>query len=505
MRRYSSHLTVIVGFAAAVILLAAGGLLTWGSAYVHNTVQGQLSSQQIFFPPKAAFANPKAGTEITPSMIPSVSQYAGQQMLTGQQAEAYADHFIAVHLSEIGGGKTYSQLSTEAIAQPKNVALAGEVATVFKGTTLRSMLLNAYGCGGSHAEPSFTTVPASKAWEEVPTRRSPTMVTLSYGWTRPRSAVPTCTSWRATCPRCARAGSWATRPSAPSTRSATASVPAHAGDRVLVSCISACGTCRFCREGRYGQCLSGGGWVLGHTIDGTQAEYVRVPYADTSTFRIPDGVTDEESLMLADILPTGYEVGVLAGGVRPGDVVAVVGAGPVGLSAIACARLFSPSHIVAIDLSDARLEAAKHFGADVTVNNSREDPLAVIRDLTGRLGADVSIEAVGTPGHLRAGRQAGPAGRPDREHRRARQAAVLHLEEQWIRDITITTGLVDTSSTPTLMRLVTTGQIDAKRFVTHHFGLDQFEEAYDVFANAATPARSRSSSARRPTCWPGRC
>jgi hypothetical protein len=145
MRRNSSHLIVMAGFAVAVILLVAGGLLTWGSAYVHNTVQGQLSAQQIFFPPKAAFANAKAGTEITPSMIPSVSQYAGEQMLTGQQAEAYADHFIAVHLSEIGGGKTYSQLSTEAIAQPKNVALAGQVATVFKGETLRSMLLNAYG------------------------------------------------------------------------------------------------------------------------------------------------------------------------------------------------------------------------------------------------------------------------------------------------------------------------------------------------------------------------
>src|ERR1700683_4381287 len=133
------------GLALAVILLAAGGLLLWGSAYVHNTVQSQLSSQQINFPPKAAFAHPKVGTEITPSMIPSVSQYAGQQMLTGQQAEAYADHFIAVHLTEIGGGKTYSQLSAAALAQPKNVTLAAQVATVFKGTTLRSMLLNAYG------------------------------------------------------------------------------------------------------------------------------------------------------------------------------------------------------------------------------------------------------------------------------------------------------------------------------------------------------------------------
>jgi hypothetical protein len=145
MRRNYSRLAVIGGLAVAAILLVAGGLLTWGSAYVHNTVQGQLSAQQIFFPPKAAFTTAKAGTEITPSMIPSVSQYAGEQLLTGQQAEAYADHFIAVHLAEIGGGKTYSQLSTEAIAQPKNVALAGQVATVFKGTTLRSMLLSAYG------------------------------------------------------------------------------------------------------------------------------------------------------------------------------------------------------------------------------------------------------------------------------------------------------------------------------------------------------------------------
>jgi hypothetical protein len=145
MRRFSSHLTVIAGFAVAVILLAAGGLLTWGSAYVHNTVQGQLASQQIFFPPKAAFAHAKAGTEITPSMIPSVSQYAGQQMLTGQQAEAYADHFIAVHIANMGAGKTYSQLSAESLAAPTNTTLAATVNTVFKGETLRSMLLNAYG------------------------------------------------------------------------------------------------------------------------------------------------------------------------------------------------------------------------------------------------------------------------------------------------------------------------------------------------------------------------
>jgi alcohol dehydrogenase len=257
------------------------------------------------------------------------------------------------------------------------------------------------------------------------------------------------------------------------------------GDRVLVSSISACGTCRFCREGRYGQCLCGGGWILGHTIDGTQAEYVRVPFADTSTFRVPAGAADEEILMLADMLPTGYEVGVLAGGVRPGDVVAVVGAGPVGLSAITSAQLFSPSHIVAIDLSDARLDAAKHFGADVTVNNSREDPLAVIKDLTGRMGADVSIEAVGSSATFElAVKLARPGGRIANIGVHG-GAATLHLDEQWIRDITITMGLVDTSSTPTLMRLVTSGQIDAKRFITHHFGLDEMEEAYDVFAHAA--------------------
>jgi len=257
------------------------------------------------------------------------------------------------------------------------------------------------------------------------------------------------------------------------------------GDRVLVSCISACGTCRFCREGRYGQCLCGGGWILGHTIDGTQAEYVRVPFADTSTFRIPAGLTDDEALMLADILPTGYEVGVLAGGVRPGDVVAIVGAGPVGLSAITCAQLFSPSHIVAIDRSDARLDAAKQFGADITVNNSREDPLAVIKDLTERLGADVSIEAVGTPGTFElAVKLIRPGGRIANIGVHGR-AATLHLEDEWMKDITITTGQVDTSSTPTLMHLVTSGQIDVKRFVTHHFSLDEFDKAYDVFARAA--------------------
>lgn len=257
------------------------------------------------------------------------------------------------------------------------------------------------------------------------------------------------------------------------------------GDRVLVSCITSCGACRFCREGRYGQCLGGGGWILGHKIDGTQAEYVRVPFADTSTYQVPTGVADEQILMLADILPTGYEVGVLNGTVRPGDVVAVVGAGPIGLAAIMGAQLLSPSHIVAIDLADSRLEAAKQFGADVVVNNSREDAVAIIAELTGGLGADVSIEAVGTPATFElAVRLARPGGHIANIGVHG-EPATLHLEDLWSRDVTITTGLVDTYTTPTLLRLVISDQLDASRFVTHHFTLDRFEEAYDVFTRAA--------------------
>jgi alcohol dehydrogenase len=258
-----------------------------------------------------------------------------------------------------------------------------------------------------------------------------------------------------------------------------------AGDRVLVSCITACGTCRYCRDGHSGQCLGGGGWILGHKIDGTQAEYVRVPFADTSTYPLPAGASDEDILMLADILPTAYEVGVLNGCVQPGDVVAIVGAGPIGLAAITSSRLFSPSHVVAIDKADTRLEAAKKFGADVVVNNSHQDPLETIRELTDGLGADVAIEAVGVPatfelctrlvrpgGHIA---NIGVHGEP----------ATLHLEDLWIKNITITTGLVDAYATSTLLHLLATHQVDAGRFITHRFTLDEFDAAYDVFSRAA--------------------
>ena len=257
------------------------------------------------------------------------------------------------------------------------------------------------------------------------------------------------------------------------------------GDRVLVSCVTSCGSCRYCREGTYGQCLGGGGWILGHLIDGTQAEYVRVPFADNSTYKVPDGVTDEQMIVLADILPTAYEVGVLNGKVRPADTVAVIGVGPIGLAAIMTARLFSPAHIVAIDLADSRLEAARKFGADTVVNSGRDDPAIVIGELTGGLGADVTMEAVGLPQTFeQAVRLVRPGGHVANIGVHG-APATLHLEDIWIKNLTITTGLVDTYSTPTLIKLVAGHRLDTTAMVTHRFGLDEFEAAYDVFANAA--------------------
>jgi len=255
-----------------------------------------------------------------------------------------------------------------------------------------------------------------------------------------------------------------------------------AGDRVLVSCISSCGRCRYCREGRYGACVGGGGWILGHLIDGTQAEYLRTPFADTSLYHIPEGVSDEQVLMLADIGPTGYEVGVLNGGVKPGDVIAVVGTGPVGLAAILTAQLYSPSEIIAIDLAEPRLEASKGFGATQIINSGSEDAVARVHELTEGRGADVAIEAVGVPETFElctrlvrvGGRVAnvGVHGKP----------AMLHLEDLWIRNVTITTGLVDAYSTADLLKLVAAGRLNVEPLVTHRFKLGDFMEAYDTFS-----------------------
>jgi alcohol dehydrogenase len=258
------------------------------------------------------------------------------------------------------------------------------------------------------------------------------------------------------------------------------------GDRVLVSCISSCGRCRFCKEARYGLCTGGGGWILGHTIDGVQAELARIPFADTSLYKVPEQLSDEQVLFLADILPTAYEVGVLNGNVTPGDTVAIVGAGPIGLAAILAAKLYTPGRIVAIDLEPARLTQATRFGADTTIDNGSEDAIARMLGLTDELGADVAIEAVGVPATFElctelvrpGGRIAnvGVHGHP----------ATLHLEKLWIKDITITTGLVDTNTTPRLLQLIVDGKLDPTLFATHRFELGETEAAYEVFANAGT-------------------
>jgi alcohol dehydrogenase len=257
------------------------------------------------------------------------------------------------------------------------------------------------------------------------------------------------------------------------------------GDHVLVSCITSCGRCRFCKEGRYGQCTGGGGWIFGHLINGLQAEYARVPFADNSLYKVPSGLTDEQVLFLSDILPTSFEVGVQNGGVRPGDTVAIVGAGPIGLAAVMTAKLYTPAQIVVIDLDDGRLAKAKEFGADVTINNGREDAVKRILELTGGLGADVAIEAVGIPATfelaaelIRAGgalANVGVHGKP----------VTLHLEKLWIKDVTITTGLVDTRTIPQLLSLIGGGRLDPTVLTTHRFSMDEAMKAYEVFAEAA--------------------
>lgn len=258
-----------------------------------------------------------------------------------------------------------------------------------------------------------------------------------------------------------------------------------AGDRVLVSCISSCGRCRYCKENHPGQCSGGGGWILGHLVDGLQAEFARVPFADTSMYKVPEGLSDEQVLFLADILPTGFEVGVLNGSVQPGDTIAVVGAGPIGLATIMTSKLYTPAHIIAIDLADARLARAAEFGADVTINNGVEDAKAMVMELTGGEGVDVAVEAVGVPATFELCTELiRPGGRVANVGVHGK-SATLRLEELWIRDVTVTTGLVDTVTTPMLLRLIEGGKLDPLPFATHRFALDDLEEAYDVFGNAA--------------------
>jgi alcohol dehydrogenase len=258
----------------------------------------------------------------------------------------------------------------------------------------------------------------------------------------------------------------------------------HVGDKVIISCVTACLKCDFCKRSMYSHCRHGG-WILGYLIDGTQAEYVRIPQADGSLYKFPDGADEESMVMLSDILPTGFECGVLNGQVKPGDSVAIVGAGPVGLAVLLTAQFYSPASIIVIDLDDKRLAVAKRFGATTVVNSTDGRAAERVMELTGGAGVDVAIEAVGMPATFgicqaivaAGGRIAnvGVHGKP----------VELHMEKLWDRNIAITTRLVDTVTTPMLLKVVRSGKLEPGKLVTHRFAMNDVMKAYDTFGNAA--------------------
>jgi alcohol dehydrogenase len=256
------------------------------------------------------------------------------------------------------------------------------------------------------------------------------------------------------------------------------------GDRVLISCVSACGKCFYCRKQMFSHCATGG-WILGNTIDGTQAEFVRIPHADTSLYPIPAGADEEALVMLSDILPTGFECGVLNGRVQPGSSVAIVGAGPVGLAALLTAQFYSPGEIIMIDLDDNRLEVAKRFGATSIVNSSDGRAVATVMKLTDQRGVDTAIEAVGIPATFELCEQLVAPGGTIANIGVHGKPVSLHLETLWDRNITITTRLVDTASTPMLLSILRAQKFDPKLLITHRFTLDRIIDAYETFGHAA--------------------
>lgn len=256
------------------------------------------------------------------------------------------------------------------------------------------------------------------------------------------------------------------------------------GDRVLISCISACGRCEYCRKGMYSHCTTGG-WILGNSIDGTQAEFVRIPYADTSLYPIPEGADEEALVMLSDILPTGFECGVLNGKVQPGSSVAIVGSGPIGLAALLTAQFYSPAELIMIDLDDNRLAVGKRFGATATVNSSQGDAAQQVLKLTGGRGVDTAIEAVGIPATFQLCQDIVAAGGTIANIGVHGSKVDLHMERLWSHNVTITTRLVDTVSIPMLLKTVQSKRINATDLVTHHFKLTEILKAYDTFSMAA--------------------
>lgn len=257
------------------------------------------------------------------------------------------------------------------------------------------------------------------------------------------------------------------------------------GDHVLISCISSCGKCEYCRKGMYSHCTTGG-WILGNEVDGTQAEYVRTPHADTSLYHVPEGADEDALVMLSDILPTGFECGVLNGKVAPGTTVAIVGAGPIGLAALLTAQFYSPAEIIMIDLDENRLGLARQFGATHTISSGDISTITnEVMSLTGGQGADTVIEAVGVPQTFEICQELVKPGGSIANIGVHGAKVDLHLERLWSHNIGITTRLVDTATTPMLLRTVQSGKLDPKRLITHYFKIDQMLDAYETFGRAA--------------------
>ncbi|MHA4808615.1 zinc-dependent alcohol dehydrogenase family protein [Flavitalea flava] len=255
------------------------------------------------------------------------------------------------------------------------------------------------------------------------------------------------------------------------------------GDHVLISCITSCGQCAYCKKGMYSHCEKGG-WILGHLIDGTQAEFVRIPYADNSLYKIPAGMDEEALVMLSDILPTGFECGVLNGRIQPGNTVAIVGAGPIGLAALLTAQFYSPAEIILIDLDDNRLEVARQFGATRTINSRTEKAIEKIMEYTGNIGVDTAIEAVGIPATFELCQSIIAPGGTIANIGVHGKSVELHLETLWSKNITITTRLVDTVTTPMLLKTVQSKKLTPSLLITHRFRLEDILKAYDTFHHA---------------------
>ncbi len=257
------------------------------------------------------------------------------------------------------------------------------------------------------------------------------------------------------------------------------------GDHVLISCISACGRCDNCKKGMYSHCQNDGGWILGVKVNGTQAEYVRIPFADNSLYPIPAGVDEEALVMLSDILPTGFECGVLNGQIKPGDSLAIIGAGPIGLATLLTAQFYSPAQIIMVDNDDNRLQIAKTFGATQVINNSLGNAAEKIMALTGNRGVDVAVEAIGIPASFDICQEIVTAGGRIANVGVHGKPVQLNLDKLWSQNITLTTRLVDTVSTPMLMKTVESGKLQPGLLITHHFTMDQLMQAYDTFGDAA--------------------